>query len=114
MCATPPGAPCLPYRRAAWATRASRSLRTKLLYESSSDTEMSEFNKVVWSEGLFLKPHHFQQQERYLERYVETRCEALRSHAWGFVELQIDRDLLSIGKLALRRATGVFPDGTPF
>lgn len=75
---------------------------------------MSEFNKVVWSEGLFLKPHHFQQQERYLERFVETRCEALRSYGWGFIELQIDRDLLSIGKLALRRATGVFPDGTPF
>jgi type VI secretion system protein ImpJ len=75
---------------------------------------MSEFNKVVWSEGLFLKPHHFQQQERYLERYVETRCEALRSYGWGFVELEIERELLSIGKLALRRATGVFPDGTPF
>src|SRR5512140_1940305 len=114
MCATPPGAPCLPCRRPAWATPASRSLRTKLLYASSSDTEMSEFNKVVWSEGLFLKPHHFQQQERYHERYVESRVEALRSFGWGFVELQIDRDLLSIGKLALRRATGVFPDGTPF
>jgi type VI secretion system protein ImpJ len=75
---------------------------------------MSEFNKVVWSEGLFLKPHHFQQQERYLERYVETRCEALRSYGWGFIELEIERDVLSIGKLALKRATGVFPDGTPF
>lgn len=75
---------------------------------------MSEFNKVVWSEGLFLKPHHFQQQERYHERYVESRVEALRSFGWGFIELEIDRDLLSIGKLALRRATGVFPDGTPF
>ena len=75
---------------------------------------MSEFNKVVWSEGLFLKPHHFQQQERYLERFVETRCHSLRSHAWGFTELEIERELLSIGKLALRRASGVFPDGTPF
>ena len=75
---------------------------------------MSEFNKVVWSEGLFLKPHHFQQQERYLERFVETRCHGLRSHAWGFTELEIERELLAIGKLALRRATGVFPDGTPF
>jgi type VI secretion system protein ImpJ len=75
---------------------------------------MAEFNKVVWSEGLFLKPHHFQQQERYLERFVETRCTALRSEGWGFIELEIERDLLAIGKLALRRATGVFPDGTPF
>ncbi len=35
------------------------------------------FNKVVWSEGLFLRPQHFQQQDRYFERYVETRCQAL-------------------------------------
>jgi type VI secretion system protein ImpJ len=63
---------------------------------------------------LFLRPQHLQQQERYLERYVEGRCHALRPHGWGFSELEIERDLLAIGKLALRRAVGVFPDGTPF
>jgi type VI secretion system protein ImpJ len=74
---------------------------------------MSAHNKVVWSEGLFLQPHHFQQQDRYLERYIETRCEPLIPHSWGFTELEIERDLLSIGKFGLRRAAGVFPDGTP-
>jgi type VI secretion system protein ImpJ len=74
---------------------------------------MSVNNKVVWSEGLFLRPQHFQQQERYLERYVETRCAPLVSHAWGFTEVEIERDLLSIGKFGVRRAAGVFPDGTP-
>jgi type VI secretion system protein ImpJ len=75
---------------------------------------MSSNNRVVWSEGLFLRPQHFQQHERYVERYVEGRARALRSHSWGFTELEIERDLLSIGKLGLRRAAGVFPDGTPF
>ena len=75
---------------------------------------MSAHNRVVWSEGLFLQPQHFQQQDRYFERYVETRCEALIPHSWGFRELELERDLLSIGKFALRRASGVFPDGTPF
>ncbi len=28
--------------------------------------------------------------------------------------MEIERDLLAIGKLGLRRARGVFPDGTPF
>lgn len=74
---------------------------------------MSLYSKVVWSEGLFLQPQHFQQQDRYLERYVETRCQALAPHSWGFVELEIEHDLLNIGKLGLRRASGVFPDGTP-
>jgi len=71
-------------------------------------------NRVVWSEGLFLRPQHFQQQERYLERHVEIRTSAVRSHGWGFTELEFERDLLAVGKLAIRRAKGVFPDGTPF
>jgi type VI secretion system protein ImpJ len=75
---------------------------------------MTQNNKVVWSEGLFLRPQHLQQQERYLERLVELRAGTLRAHAWGVHELEIDRDLLAIGKLALRHCRGVFPDGTPF
>jgi type VI secretion system protein ImpJ len=75
---------------------------------------MSVNNKVIWSEGLFLQPQHFQQQERYFERYVEARCQGVAAYSWGFVAVEIERDLLSIGKLALRRAAGVFPDGTPF
>ena len=75
---------------------------------------MSVHNKVVWSEGLFLQPQHFQQQDRYVERYVETRCSALIGHSWGFTEIEIERDFLSIGKFGLRRIAGVFPDGTPF
>jgi type VI secretion system protein ImpJ len=74
---------------------------------------MSAHNKVVWSEGLFLQPHHFQQQDRYFERYVEQRCHALVPHSWGLTEVELERDLLAIGKLGLRRAAGVFPDGTP-
>src|SRR5206468_10456602 len=75
---------------------------------------MSSNNRVVWSEGLFLQPQHFQQQDRYFEQYVETRCQPLASYSWGFTEVEIERDLLSIGKFALRRATGIFPDGAPF
>lgn len=75
---------------------------------------MAQNNKVVWSEGLFLRPQHMQQQERYLERYVELRAGDLRAHSWGFTELELETDLLAIGKLGLRSARGVFPDGTPF
>ena len=74
---------------------------------------MSAHSKVVWSEGLFLQPHHFQQQDRHFERYVESRCDALVPHGWGLSELEIDEDLLALGKFGLRRASGVFADGTP-
>ncbi|HTV86849.1 MAG TPA: type VI secretion system baseplate subunit TssK [Dyella sp.] len=75
---------------------------------------MTQNNKVVWSEGLFLRPQHMQQQERYLERFVELRAGSLRPYTWGFHELELETDLLAIGKLGIKRARGVFPDGTPF
>mgnify|MGYP001816321751 FL=1 len=75
---------------------------------------MSWNNKVIWSEGMFLRPHHFQQQARYIENYVEGRSAGLRSYPWGFNRLQIDRQLLTLGKFGISVAQGVFPDGTPF
>src|SRR4029453_2007511 len=71
-------------------------------------------NRVVWSEGLFLRPQHFQQQERALERYIEIRTAAVRANGWGFTELELERDLLATGKPRGRRPRGVLPDGTPF
>jgi type VI secretion system protein ImpJ len=75
---------------------------------------MSWHNRVIWSEGLFLRPQHFQQHQRYIESFVEARCTPLKAHGWGLTELGIDHDLLRIGKLAIASARGVFPDGTPF
>ena len=75
---------------------------------------MSWRNKIVWSEGLFLRPQHFQQETRYLEHFVETRSGHLRPYSWGFTELKVDTDLLRIGKIGLASASGVLPDGTPF
>src|SRR5262245_48727456 len=97
------------------ATTSSRS-RSKERWcpAPSCGIDMSWKNKVVWSEGLFLRPQHFQQQDRYVEGYVEARCRGLRNHSWGFAELTLDRDQLAIGKLVLASAAGVFPDGTPF
>ncbi len=75
---------------------------------------MSWNNKVVWSEGMFLRPQHFQQHIRYVENLVESRCSALRPYSWGFTELKLDQKMLSMGKLSIASASGVFPDGTPF
>ncbi|NYZ64298.1 type VI secretion system baseplate subunit TssK [Luteimonas deserti] len=75
---------------------------------------MTQNNKIVWSEGLFLRPQHLQQQERYLERCIELRAGSLRGQGWGFTELELEPDLLAVGRIGLRRARGVFPDGTPF
>ncbi len=71
-------------------------------------------NKVVWTEGLFLQPQHLQQQERYFERLVRASTAPLRPYSWGLTQLELDADLLTLGKVALRGATGILADGTPF
>ncbi len=75
---------------------------------------MSGNNKVIWSEGMFLRPQHFQQQDRYLENFVNKRCLGLQPYSWGIYKFSMDFDLLKIGQLALTECKGLFPDGTPF
>ncbi|MCH8503522.1 MAG: type VI secretion system baseplate subunit TssK [Ectothiorhodospiraceae bacterium] len=75
---------------------------------------MSRRSRVLWSEGLFLEPQHLQQHDRFVEGYVAGRLAAYGAHAWGFRQLDIDNDLLAVGKLGLQGAQGVFSDGTPF
>lgn len=75
---------------------------------------MSWRNKVVWSQGMFLQPHHFQQEGRYTERVIDSRVRALSPFAWGFAELQLDDSLLALGRVGIARASGTWPDGTPF
>ncbi|NUA32017.1 type VI secretion system baseplate subunit TssK [Cupriavidus basilensis] len=75
---------------------------------------MSWYNKVVWSEGLFLRPQLFQQQERYLEHFAHKRAAALSPFFWGFHHFAIDTEALALGKLVVSGAAGIFQDGTPF
>jgi type VI secretion system protein ImpJ len=75
---------------------------------------MSIHSKVVWSQGMFLLPHHFQQEARHVEYASEMRLRATGPHAWGFFELALDEGLLAVGRLGVSRATGILPDGTPF
>jgi len=75
---------------------------------------MSMHNKVVWSQGMFMLPHHFQQEARHVGYLLEMRMRAAGPHAWGFFELALDEGLLATGRLGVSRASGVLPDGTPF
>ncbi|MBN3761816.1 type VI secretion system baseplate subunit TssK [Burkholderia sp. Ac-20365] len=75
---------------------------------------MSWNSKVIWSEGMFLQPQHLQQHDRYLQTQLETRAAGLRPYSWGLTALEIDEQLLKLGKLALLSCAGVMPDGTPF
>ena len=75
---------------------------------------MTWHNKVMWTEGMFLQPQHFQQQDRYVTQLVDARINQGLAHAWGFSALQLDEAALLQGKVALTAARGVLPDGQPF
>lgn len=71
-------------------------------------------NKPVWSEGMFLRPQHFQQFERFVGAQLDGRLAPLRSHGYGIAGVRIDDGMLKTGKIAVLEAAGVFDDGAPF
>jgi type VI secretion system protein ImpJ len=71
-------------------------------------------SKVLWSEGLFLQPHHFQQSDRYAEALVSGLARRISPYVWGLSTLEIDDELLKIGKFAIRACSGITPDGAVF
>lgn len=75
---------------------------------------MSDRNRVAWREGMFLRPQHFQAQDRFIESFVAARHDWALPFSWGLVEIEVDQALAELGQFAIRRARGVMPDGTPF
>ncbi len=75
---------------------------------------MGDRSRVVWSEGMFLRPQHFQQAQRFQEYAQHQLLISAQGHFWGFHSLVLDTASLAIGKVAIASATGVMPDGTVF
>mgnify|MGYP000736719829 FL=1 len=75
---------------------------------------MSWDSKVLWTEGLFLQPHHFQQSDRYTEALVTGLARRMRPYAWGVNGLEIDHEALKVGQFALKNCEGLTHDGTVF
>jgi type VI secretion system protein ImpJ len=70
--------------------------------------------KVLWTKGVLLSPQHLQMQDRFLEELIGFRLSSLGFFPWGFRRLEVEREPLATGSLALREASGIFPDGMPF
>lgn len=75
---------------------------------------MNNTTKVLWGEGLFLRPQHFQQQDRYHEARLQTMATSLHPYAWGVAKVQVDRDALANNALRLQEFSAIFPDGEQY
>ena len=70
--------------------------------------------KVVWSEGIFITPQHFQQFDRYIESGLRQLSILREGFYWGFTALELDTSGLKQGVIGINAAEGVFPDGSIF
>ena len=75
---------------------------------------MKYLSRVVWSEGMYLGPHHFQAQNRYFEDSIGFTTTSLWYEPWGLVGAQLDSEALKNGTVSLLHARGIFPDGMVF
>jgi type VI secretion system protein ImpJ len=71
-------------------------------------------DRVIWTEGMFLQPQHFQQHDRHWEHQWRQRLQQAVAYAWGFTALSLDDASLTLGKVGLAAAQGLMPDGTAF
>lgn len=68
-------------------------------------------SKVLWGEGLLLRPQHFQRQDQYHEHRLHRSIHAVHPYAWGVERLQVDRDALASGVLRILDLALRFQDG---
>lgn len=75
---------------------------------------MRQLQPVLWTKGVLLSPQHLQTQDRFLEEVLEFRLSSLRFCPWGYRTLELDREALDAGSVAISAASGIFPDGLLF
>lgn len=69
---------------------------------------------MVWWEGMYLGPHHFQAQSRYFEDAIRFGTSLVWGQAYGLSTYRLDSEALGNGTINLLQASGVMPDGLAF
>jgi type VI secretion system protein ImpJ len=75
---------------------------------------MKFLSRVVWSEGMYLAPHHFQTQSRYFEDSIAFLASSLWREPWGLLHVELDSKAIENGRASVLHASGIFPDGLAF
>lgn len=75
---------------------------------------MKFLSRVVWSEGMYLAPHHFQTQSRYFEDSIAFLASSLWQESWGVLQIEMDSKAVRNGTVSLLHASGIFQDGLTF
>jgi len=72
---------------------------------------MSLYDRVVWKEGTFLVPQHFQQLDRFQESTVQFRLGHSDPTGWGVIEVRFDTAGIARGHIQLTLCKAILPNG---
>lgn len=65
----------------------------------------------VWTEGLFLRPQHFQYQDAAHTDTLDIRMRSISGYPWGIVRLSLNDALAEDARVGVSAFSGVMPDG---
>jgi type VI secretion system protein ImpJ len=66
---------------------------------------------VAWTEGMFLRPQHLQQQDRHWEAQLRDRVRSLDPLHWGVRALELEPEALGNHRIELRQLEVILPGG---
>jgi len=72
-----------------------------------------EYREILWNEGMFMLPHHFQFAARNLDTKLRQATEHLVPFNWGFRHLELDAANLKNFLFDVRACEVVLESGTP-
>lgn len=72
---------------------------------------MKTLTPIGWSEGMFLKPHHFQQSDLYQDARLVYHLRTVNPFHWGVARMRVDVDALENMLFRVASCEVVMPDG---
>lgn len=72
---------------------------------------MLRTHRILWGEGMFLRPQHFQQQDLFTEQAITQVLRLVHASPWGTKRAELDVDALRSGLLRVNALDLVFQDG---
>ncbi|WP_035055128.1 type VI secretion system baseplate subunit TssK [Andreprevotia chitinilytica] len=75
---------------------------------------MLKAKRVLWGEGMFLRPQHFQQQALFAHNTAAEVLHSIQRHAWGLGSVELDAGALRGGLIRADQLQVTFRDGTRY
>ena len=69
-------------------------------------------NRVIWSEGMFLRPQHFQASDRYWHEALATAMQWQTHYAYGIQAFRLQPGALGASSFQINDCQAVMRDGT--